>query len=869
MTTMKHFIFGDFKETSKDLPLEEGKAFFNRDSMRTRVDAFARVPLDDVISLLNRVGRRLTEPGRYRDHILEIMPRITGYSLPMLEKALEALKGMLSSEALEERLFCLGDRRVLDGWTISHGKPSRALPLGAICHVAPGNIFLGSIDSMITGMITKNINVLKLSSQDPIFPFIFLEALLEEDPSGKIASTLAITSWRHTNMEMMELVGREFDGILLFGGEDAVREYAKITAMGTRLMAFGPRLSWGLIRRGLEPEALEKAVQGFALDIALWEQKACTSCQNLFVEGKELAREVAHMLHQNLDQLSQTLPQEILSLDEGVDIRKEREKAFHASVQGQGELLEGKTHSVILGENADIIPSPLNRTIYVNALENWQDLLRGNMRYMIDHMSTAGVAVPGPLFDETLQGLEPLGIPRFCRPGTMGTGSDGGAPHDGSYLILGLVRLISREDVPLERLGRYYDNPQRREERLLAELNRLVDRAIKSPFYKRLYADVKRPLTSLKDFGQLPVLEKKYLEKHCPPVDTAMLTSSAEASYVFSSGGTSGVPRRICWTTEEFKQASQVLGQGFRTLGISSMDRVANLMRAGSLYTGFLAMNGGLEQTGCQILSLTANQSMDETLALLEDLKPNVAMGMTSTLVELAERVRKEARDICFDRIFYTGEAMSDSSRELLRTVFKGSRVGSLAYGAVEIGTLGFQCDHCRHDEFHMSEDWAYLEFGDDGEVFATGTARMLHPIIRYRIGDRAAWVDTPCTCGRTAPKFRLLGRTDYYVRLLYNDLYTVEIDRALAPFTELTPLYQITVRDGKQGVQVLLAIEGDNVPGLATKVWKTLKQEATEFADLPDFGGPFEINIVPAGSLPRVGRTGKIRRIIDLRVAE
>lgn len=869
MATMKHFMFGEFKEGATDLPINEGKAFFNRDSMRTRVDAFAKVPVDDVISLLDRVGRRLTEPGRYRDHLLGIMPEITGYSRPMLEKALGALKGMLSREALEERLFCLGDRRVLDGWTLSHGKPARALPLGAVCHVAPGNIFLGSIDSMVTGMITKNINVLKLSRQDPVFPFIFLEALLEEDASGKIASTLAITSWNHANTEMMALVGNEFDGILLFGGEEAVREYGKITAPDTRLLAFGPKLSWGLIRHGLGPGELEEAVRGFALDIALWEQKACTSCQNLFVEGQELAREVAHRLHRELDRLSQILPQGPLSLDEGVDIRKEREKAFRASFDGQGELLEGKTHSVILGQGADIIPSPLNRTIYVNALANWRDLIRGNMRCMVEHMSTAGVAVPGPLFDETLQGLEPLGIPRFCRPGTMGTGTDGGAPHDGAYLILGLVRLVNREDVPLERLGRYHDSPERRDSRLLAELNRLVDRAMESPFYKQLYAEVKRPLTSLEDFGRLPALEKEHLEAHCPPMDTAMLTASAEASYIFSSGGTSGVPRNICWTTEEFKQAARVLGQGFRTLGISSKDRVANLMRAGSLYTGFLAMNGGLEQTGCQILSLTANQSIDETLDLLETLKPNVAMGMTSTLVELAEKTRKEAREIRFDRIFYTGEAMSDSSRELLRSVFKALRVGSLAYGAVEIGPLGFQCDHCRHDEFHVSEDWAYLEFGPGGEVFATGTARTLHPIIRYRIGDRAAWVEAPCTCGRTTRKFRLLGRTDHYVRLLYNDLYTVEIDRALAPFPELTPVYQITVRDGEQGVEALLAIEGDAGPGLTEKVWERLKQEASEFAGLPDFGCPFAIEIVPAGSIPRVGRTGKIRRIVDLRVAK
>jgi phenylacetate-coenzyme A ligase PaaK-like adenylate-forming protein len=292
-------------------------------------------------------------------------------------------------------------------------------------------------------------------------------------------------------------------------------------------------------------------------------------------------------------------------------------------------------------------------------------------------------------------------------------------------------------------------------------------------------------------------------------------------------------------------------------------------MKAGSLYTGFLAVNGGLEQTGCQILSMTANQSVDDTLNLLEAMKPNVAMAMTSSLVELAEKAREEGRAIRLERVFYTGEAMPESSRELLREVFGAERVGSLSYGAVEIGPLGFQCDCCRHDEFHLAEDWAYLEFGEDGEVFATGTDRLLHPIIRYRIGDRARWVDEPCACGRQTPRFRLLGRTDYYVRLLYNDLFMVEIDRALSRFPELTPFYQVSVWDGESGIEAKLVVEGKYSEGIEARFRAALKEEASEFVSLPDFGCPFEIDIAPSGSIPRVGRTGKIRRIVDLRVSD
>ncbi len=865
-TSMRHFLFGDYLEGPADLPFAKAQPFLNSEVLSERVQAFSRVPVDEVLSLLERVGQRLTEPGRYRDRILETMPAVTGFSRSMVEKGVDVLEGLLSREVLEDRLACLGDRRALDGWTVSRGRPVRARPLGAICHVAAGNIFLGSVDSLVLGMITKNVNVLKISRQDPLFPFIFLEALIEEDREGRIASSIALTSWSHGNGEMMALAGSVFDGILLFGGEEAVKSYRQIASPGTEVLAFGPKLSWGLIREGLERQDFDQAVRGFALDAALWEQRACTSCQNLFVVGQQQAREVAERLHAELTELEDGLPQSRIDIDEAVDIRKERERVFWQSHAEDRCLFEGRGHTIILGKGADVIPSPLNRTVYVNAIDDWRQLCEGNLRHMAYYMSTAGVAAPPHEFDETLRALEPLGVLRFCLPGTMGLGADGEGTHDGVHLALGLVRLINREDLSPDLLGRHYDGEIRREERQLAELNRLVARAVRSPFYRDLYGEVKLPLDSLEEFGRLPVLEKKHLEAHCPPFDVSMLTAPAEGCYIFTTGGSSGEPRRICWTSAEFRQSLQVLGRGFRTLGIGPGNRVANIMKAGSLYTGFLAVNGGLEQTGCQILSMTANQNLEETLDLLEALKPDVAMAMTSTLVELAEKARDQRRNIRLERLFYTGETMPESSRELLRSVFGSSRVGSLSYGAVEIGPLGFQCDCCRHDEFHLAEDWAYLEFGDDGEVFATGTDRLLHPVIRYRIGDRAKWVRQPCGCGRKSPRFRLLGRSDYYVRLLYNDLFLVEIDRALARFPELTLVYQVSVRDAEEGISARLDVEGYPQEDTAERLRLALKEEASEFRAMPDFGCPFEIRIVSPGGIPRVGRTDKVRRIVDHR---
>lgn len=861
MDRMRHFFFGAWVEGESDLSGEMGSRLLSSQVMADRLASLRTISVDQVISLLHRVGIKMTEPGPYRDRIMDTMPEITGFSPAMVEIGVEVLKGLLSRESLEERLSCLGDRQVLDCWTEVGSRPMRARPLGALCHVAAGNIFLGSVDSLVMGLITKNVNVLKISRQDRVFPFIFLDALLEEDRSGILSSSIAITSWSHSNREMMDLVGRRFDGILLFGGEDAVKTYRAIASPGTEVLAFGPKISWGLIREGLSPSRLEGAVKGFAMDVALWEQRACTSCQNIFVQGQELGESVGEMLHRELSSLEVSMPQDSLSLDEAVDIRRERESAFWDQTQGKRRIWEGSGHTVILGRGSSVVPSPLNRTVFISVVDDWRDILKGDLVDMGYYMSTVGLAVPDDVMDETMEEIQKLGVLRFCLPGIMGLGADGKASHDGVYLALNLVRLVNREDISGDSLGLSRIDDQRRYEITLGRLNRVLSWAEKAPFYRDRFKGISLPIKNLSEFSTVPVLEKGDLAANCPS-SLDMITDPSAGGYLFSSGGTSGSPRWIRWTSSEFNRSGQALGRGFKALGIVPEDVVANLMVAGSLYTGFLAVNLGLEETGCTILSMTANQPVSDTLALLREQKPSVIMAMTSTLIELANEIL-DGQPLCVDRIFYTGETMSRSSLELIGRAFAPSRVGSLSYGAVEIGPIGYQCPHCRHDQFHVVDSWAYVEIDSEGEIFVTALERTLHPMIRCRIGDRGKWIDEPCPCGRTSRRFSLMGRSDDSVRLLYNDLYLDEIDQVICGFPGLSPIYQIVVDEGPE---VTLIVEGEISPGMEERFLKELKGKATQFKDLPGFGCPLRLSVVPFRSIERLGRTGKVRRIVDRR---
>ncbi|WP_026368750.1 acyl-CoA reductase [Aminiphilus circumscriptus] len=901
--TQRHYLFGEFLELPQDLPEATAARFFNETFLAERSRAFAAVPVDDVLGVLHRTGRLLVDPkGSYRRRILENMPAVTGYSPALVEKGVEVLGTLLSRTFLQERLSCLGNYRALDCFVPwGRGKLSRAVPLGAVCHVAAGNIFLGSVDSLVLGISTKNVNVLKISRQDPLFPFLFLEALLEADPKGLVAPYLAVTSWSRRNAAVVSLVKRVFDGILLFGGEDAVREYKKDLAPKTQLLAFGPKISFGVVTEGLDDEELREAAKGFALDVTLWEQRACTSCQNVFVEdagadasdlfGDDSSYVVrfSRYFADALAEQAKVFPPGRAELDELVEIRKERELAAWKSFQGKARLFEvaGGDATVILQEGADVVPSPLNRTVYVNRVRRLEDVTEGNLRVMGYYMSTVGLAAPEERLQSSLEAMLGLGVLRFCRPGTMGLGADPSAPHDGVFIPLQLVRFVNREDISPDLLGQDFLFRESRDRELLARINAILETATASPFYRERYASraLSLPLASLDDLKNVPFLEKADLAAHCPPFDMTMLTREPRGAYFFASGGTSGKPRYVAWSAEEFDLAGHLTGRGFRMLGIGPEDTVANLLRAGALWTGFLAFDRALEETGCRILSMTYNQSDEETLEMLATFRPTAIMAMSSALVSLAEAVERTGWSGSVPKVFFTGEPLPESAREYVSRLFRSECIASPLYGAVEIGPMGYQCPHCSPTEFHVTDEWCYMELMEDGEIVATTLERHLHPLIRYRLGDRAEWVAGACACGSRSPRFRLLGRTDDYVRVHFGKLYLEEVAQALRAFPELSSDFQIVVDPLGERARVTFTVE--SLPGRLSGLPRTQESRDTRdtvelerricdaiIAKAKVYADPRNLKleelvarVVPPQSIPRVERTGKIRRIVDRRV--
>lgn len=873
----KHIIFGEELSIKGDLSKEEAEKFFNPSFLTKKSNEFRAIPIDKIFNVLECTGEKLcNKNGYYYKKMIETLPQMVGYSSNMVEEAISILKELLTINSLKERLKSLGDYHCIDNFVKKkNSKLLRAIPVGSVLHVAAGNIFLGSIDSLIIGIITKNINILKVSSQDFFFPSLFYKALEETDIEKVITPYIAITYWHSSNKDLDKIAKNNFDAILLFGGEEAVRSYKDGLSVKTQLYSFGPKISFGLVCKSLSDADLKTYAEGFADDIVFWEQRACTSCQAIFIEKSNKIRDFVQYLYQALEEKGIKFPQTYLDLDSAIEIRKKKELTKWDEFNNNALLLEGKSsnHTIIMTESNNLPDSPLNRTIYINVVKSYTDIFEGNLTHLKYYMSTLSIAASEKI-QNIIEDFMNFGIMRFCKPGSMSKSEDGSLPHDGIYIPNLLVRFINKENFDINQFGLEYKKSTDKENILLWRLNSLIKEALKSPFYKDLYKNITMPLKSLEDFARLPILEKKHLYEHSIDKNHDMLTQNISNYYVFSAGGTTGKMKYVAYSTKEFQESKKVIGQGYVNLGVTKNDFVANYMKAGALWTAFPAVNDGLEETGCKILSLTANQSEKETIEYIKTFKPNAIVSLPGNIVLLAQEIEKLGEHINIDKIFYAGEHISPNAEAYIRKILHAKIIRSFGYAAVEIGPIGFQCNCCKGTEHHVEDDWCYVERDTNGDILVTSLYKTLQPIIRYRLGDSVEWVDEPCSCGRTSKKFKLLSRTDDVVRLNVSDIYLSDVYNSLKDIEEISPFFQVLVDNANEMRNITFKVEAKNSDILINNNMLKNKILTSLKSNIPSIGADYKKNLIkdirvellPPFGIERIGRTGKIRRIIDRR---
>lgn len=156
-----------------------------------------------------------------------------------------------------------------------------------------------------------------------------------------------------------------------------------------------------------------------------------------------------------------------------------------------------------------------------------------------------------------------------------------------------------------------------------------------------------------------------------------------------------------------------------------------------------------------------------EWLEEYKRLRPHALHSYPSALREFCFEARENGPLEWIPRVLSVGgEFNPPELAPLARAVF--GRPPLTMYGAVEGGRLAFECRahngfHVRPDAVHVEilQDGKAVELGKSGVVYITSLINTVMPIIRYELGDLAAWAPGECPCGLWWPRISIQqGRT-------------------------------------------------------------------------------------------------------------
>lgn len=175
----------------------------------------------------------------------------------------------------------------------------------------------------------------------------------------------------------------------------------------------------------------------------------------------------------------------------------------------------------------------------------------------------------------------------------------------------------------------------------------------------------------------------------------------------------------------------------------------------GDLYGGFISIYESLKQADVIQLPMAAEMDMAYVAREITENHVNVLLGMPTYLLRLF-REQKEVLAAYggVEMILYAGEHFDPAQTEYLKKTFHIKRIGSLAYGCNEIGSMGYACPYCEGSQHHVVAS-KYLEIlkldsdepveeGETGRLVWTPVDQENTGIQRYEIGDLGRFVKGP-----------------------------------------------------------------------------------------------------------------------------
>ncbi|MER6214328.1 phenylacetate--CoA ligase family protein [Streptomyces sp. NPDC001674] len=410
--------------------------------------------------------------------------------------------------------------------------------------------------------------------------------------------------------------------------------------------------------------------------------------------------------------------------------------------------------------------------------------------------------------------------------------------------------------------------------RLDARLRYLVHRARRAPYYRDL-----PPVSGLADLPHLGILEKEALTRHTPPTGRGLAGGARPSGEVLRSGATTGTPRYIVYGRADWNNMVREAIPLFWAMGLRPGDRLVNTLFGGDLYGGLTTTLTEFTRMPVECYTTAQSVTAASLLALVQGFWVNALIGVPALIMPLLREAYALDPGLRLEKILYLGTALSPQDRSWLRAHL-GTRTISSVLAVNDGAQLGYQCAELGGALHHVNDDFNHLEAVDEhgvpvpegraGDLLVTTFQKFEAPLIRYRVGDRGRLFHHDCACGVSGRVLEYHGRADGVIRAAGQVVLHAELEAELSALGVSRVQAEISSRSGREVLTV--RTESPSRPDPAA-VRERLERAFPALGASRPFDqalDAFELRVecLAEGVLPRSPVSGKVRPVVDLRLA-
>ena len=340
-----------------------------------------------------------------------------------------------------------GNRRYADGYVAmddSGVHMMRSTSRGLVCHWLAGNVQVLGMFVLIQSILTKNVNLLRVSSRDNgAFQALLsaFEGALYITPGGyrisgdDLLKTIAVVFFNHSDKIAGKRMSLIADARIAWGGREAITTVSGFPSKyDCEDVIMGPKLSMSVVsKEAIEDERkAKKLARKIAVDASVFNQTGCASTHNVFIEkGSSISPErFALLLANGMTKVSKQIHKGAMTPEEFAVVHSIRGiYDFKGTVYGDNESV----WTVIYNEKLELNKPVYSRVVFVHAVECIDEVLQ----FVNEDIQTIGLAANAEKAMRFASEAAERGAVRFPLPGKM---LNFESPWDGMYVMDRLVK---------------------------------------------------------------------------------------------------------------------------------------------------------------------------------------------------------------------------------------------------------------------------------------------------------------------------------------------------------------------------------------------------------------------------------------------